>query len=462
MSDAINLTHKLLKAVLAVSVSAASMIAALTPGQAFAAGKFTLLYTFTGGSDGEFPEAGLTIDTTNDTGALYGTTFGAFGSAPGKNCSKGCGNQYSFVNGHLSTNHSFHAGNDGAFPTGEVAVRKGTIYGTTERGGGSACGGSGCGTAFLLPAKGGETVFRFCTYEFPACTKGALPHAGPILDGEGNAYGTTALGGTATGYECSSNFEGCGTVYMLTPTLGETVLYNFCSKSRCRDGSIPLGRLSRDDTGNLYGTTQFGGDYGAGTVFELQQTNGKYTHHVLYSFCQKNLTGCPDGAIPEAGVIEDKAGNLYGTASAGGGGGCEGSTPGCGVVYKLAPDGTYVVLHAFAGGKDGALPQAPLVVDGAGTLYGTTLKGGNGTDCKNKTEGCGTVFALTPDGTETPIYIFSSQSNGRQPEGALLLKNGYVYGAARVGGVSESKCDCGTLFKIKVAGMPPTGAWRSR
>jgi uncharacterized repeat protein (TIGR03803 family) len=214
----------------------------------------------------------------------------------------------------------------------------------------------------------------------------------------------------------------------------------------------------RDKAGDLYGTTQFGGDHGAGTIFELQLSNGNYAYRVLYSFCQ--AMGCSDGAVPEAGLIEDDAGNLYGTASAGGGGSCKGSTPGCGVVFKLAPDSTYTVLHAFVAGKDGALPQAPVVADGLGNLYGTTLKGGQGHYCRNQTEGCGTVFALAADGTETLMHVFGNKlprTDGAQPEGELLLDKAHLYGAARVGG---SKCFCGTLFKIDVAGEPRTGSRR--
>jgi uncharacterized repeat protein (TIGR03803 family) len=395
---------------------------------------------------------------------LYGTTFGSLNAPSGKNCSKGCGNQYNFIGGNLATQHFFTAGTDGAFPTGEVAVQNGTIYGTTEFGGATACGGLGCGTAFLLSVSdGSEKVYAFCTITFPVCPHGALPHAGPILDGDGNAYGTTSLGGTGNGYECGSSFEGCGTVYMLTDR-HETVLYSFCSLPQCQDGAVPLGRLWRDTTtGNLYGTTQFGGDYGAGTIFELQLSNGTYSYQVLYSFCPDNATNCSqEGSVPEAGLIADDAGNLYGTASAGGGGNCQGSAPGCGVVFKLAVDGTYSILHAFAGGSDGALPQAPLVADGAGNLYGTTLKGGGGQYCSPKT-GCGTVFKLAADGTETLLYVFGhtseSNSDGSQPEGTLLLKKGNLFGATRVHG--DSTCECGTLFKISITAAMPRGFWRA-
>jgi len=460
---------KLFNSVLSVGFVCGLALAVLFPAEGCAGGGFVILHKFHGGNDGEFPEAGLTADTF---GILYGTTFGSLADgAFSKHCSKGCGNQYEYNGGNITTQHFFTGGGDGAFPTGEVAVQNGAIYGTTEYGGATSCGGLGCGTAFLLPANRSlpEKVFEFCYGQgFPACVNGALPHAGVILDGDGNAYGTTTLGGTGTGYQCDSNFGGCGTVYMLAKNMNiqgnlqETVLYNFCSLSQCADGAIPLGRLWRDTAGDLYGTTQFGGDYGAGVIFELQLSNGKYSYQKLYSFCQNNVADCPDGAIPEAGLIQDDAGNLYGTASSGGGGSCTGSSSGCGALFKLATDGTYTVLHSFKGESDGALPQAQLVLDDAGNLYGTTLKGGAGNYCKPTSIGCGTVFKLRSDGTSYKrIYVFGQKQfrpDGDQPEGVLLLIKNHLYGATRVFG--DPACICGTLFRLSTGNNAPKRSWR--
>jgi uncharacterized repeat protein (TIGR03803 family) len=444
----------------AVATAAFGCALLVAPAHAETAAGFVILHKFLGKSDGEIPEAGLTVDTVQDNGIMYSTTFGELnGGEPGKTCSKGCGNQYDLVGKTLTTAHFFQAGGDGAFPTGEVFVQNGAIYGTTELGGFTACGGLGCGTAFLIAADGTETVLRFCVSQgFPACKNGALPHAGVIVDSDGNAYGTTTLGGTGTGYACDSNFGGCGTAYMLTPNLAETVLYSFCAQAQCQDGAIPFGRLLRDSSGDLYGTTQFGGLYGLGVIFELVPGSKGYSESVLYNFCSQ--ANCADGAIPEAGLIADTEGNLYGTASAGGGGACQGSYPGCGTVFEFTPaTSTYGILHSFTGGTDGALPQAPLVMDPTtNNLYGTTNKGGGGQYCVPKSIGCGTVFMLAPDGTETPLHVFGQlpapRPDGAQPEGALLLKNGRLYGATRVYG--NKTCECGTLFKIDLGSIAPT------
>jgi uncharacterized repeat protein (TIGR03803 family) len=448
----------------------------VAPTAADAQSQFNVIHTFVGGSDGEYPEAGLTQAPKGST--LYGTTFGAIGKpAPAaKHCSKGCGNEFSINPQYTLTNdYSFKGGADGAFPTGELVFdSSNNLYGTTEFGGETACNGLGCGTAFVL-AKGADQydkVFKFCVgTEFPGCPNGALPRGGPTMENDGYLYGTTSLGGTGDALECDNDFGGCGTVYRLTTPLlkKETVLYSFCQvPPNCQDGAIPLGKVLEDSSGNFFGTTQFGGAYGAGVIYELQPgSHGKYTETVLYSFCAQAV--CADGAIPEAGLIADTyagGGKLYGTASAGGGGSCQGSAPGCGVVFELTPGSngySYTVAYTFAGDADGALPQAPLVQDPTnGNLYGTTQKGGAGAQC-NASVGCGTVFMLTPDGTEAILKAFNTnKADGALPEGALLLDNGLLYGATRVEGDVGSKgaCDCGTLFTISTQPVRGWGTMR--
>ncbi len=153
----------------------------------------------------------------------------------------------------------------------------------------------------------------------------------------------------------------------MTPQGGETVLYNFSANGT--DGFLPWASLIFDRAGNLYGTTTWGGTYGYGTVFELTPNgSGGWTETVLYNF-----TFGTDGAIPYAGVIFDSAGNLYGTTF-------DGGTYGNGTVFELTPNGsggwTETVLHSFSSGIDGANPYAGLILDRAGNLYGTTLDGG--------------------------------------------------------------------------------------
>ena len=205
---------------------------------------------------------------------------------------------------------------------------------------------------------------------------GAYPNAGLIADPAGNLYGTTQVGGADP--SCNQA-PGCGTVFQLTASGTLTVLHSFIGS----DGEQPFAGLIADAEGNLHGTTWGGGANGRGTVFQLD-TSGTLT--VLYSF-----TGGSDGGDPTAGLIADAAGNLYGTTLEGGTTGSCNRPYGCGTVFQLTPSGTLTVLHSFTG-SDGASPEAGLLADAAGNLYGTTHSGGAGTSC---VQGCGTVFELT-------------------------------------------------------------------
>jgi uncharacterized repeat protein (TIGR03803 family) len=237
----------------------------------------------------------------------------------------------------------------------------GNLFGTTAYGGGaSACSGSfGCGVVFAINTAGKEEVLHSFS---GVAGDGAIPGAGLVRDGEGNLYGTTQYGG----------YYGQGSVFMLDRTRKETVLYSFSGGA---DGGQPLlGYLVQDAEGNVYGTTQFGGTYGQGTVFKLGR-DGNET--VLYSF-----NGGTDGAYPYASLVRDGEGNLYGTTNQGG-------AFGNGTVFKLDKYGNETLLHTFTGvGADGASPFADLLRDGKGNLYGTTFFGG--------ASGHGIVFMITP------------------------------------------------------------------
>ena len=191
-----------------------------------------------------------------------------------------------------------------------------------------------------------------------------------------------------------------------------------------------------DGAGNLYGATAAGGDLNLGTVFKLDKT-GKET--VLHTF-----TGGADGAQPAAGVIRDKAGNLYGTTAFGG------TCPhfdGCGTVFKLDKTGKETVLYTFMDGGDGGFPEAGLVRDAAGNLYGTTSFGGIFT-CSY---GCGTVFKVDTAGKETALYTFTSGADGAQPyAGVILGAAGHLYGTTEYGGDISGACSagCGVVFMI--------------
>jgi uncharacterized repeat protein (TIGR03803 family) len=310
-----------------------------------AAGTETVLYRFTGGADGGNPQAGLIRDAA---GNLYGTTL--YGGIP--SCQ--CGTVFKLdTTGTEIVLHSFNFdGVDGIAPqAGLVRDAAGNFYGTTSLG-----GAVDNGTVFKLDTTGAETIL----HSFAGGIDGDSPHAGLIRDAAGNLYGTTPAGGD----------PGSGTVFKLDSTGAKTVLHNFFDHP---DGKSPWAGLVGDAAGELYGTTQYGGTYGKGTVFKLDKAGrGK----VLYSFSG------PDGSSPSAGLILDRSGNLYGTTYAGG-------ASDMGIVFKLDTVGNLTLLHAFHGGRgDGMNTGAGLVRDAAGNLYGTTPRGG----AFNK----GTVFKLTP------------------------------------------------------------------
>jgi len=261
-------------------------------------------------------------------------------------------------------------------------------------------------------------------YTFSGGSDGGNPPCGLISGGKGllpaelRFYGTTEYGG-AYGY---------GAVYEITNTGFFAVLYSFTGGS---DGAYPLASLVTDASGNFYGTTEQGGTSGLGVVFKLAPGG---TETVLHSF----TGGGDDGANPLANLIMDASGNLYGTTVYGG-------ADDLGTVFEVSPGGSETVLHSFAG-SDGALPVASVVMDGAGNLYGTTAQGGASTNCGG---GCGTVFKLAPGGgSETVIHSFSG-SDGANPEAAVILVGaGNLYGTTEVGGANDE----GTVFEVSHKG----------
>jgi len=263
---------------------------------------------------------------------------------------------------------------------------------------------------------------------------GVNPAAGLIMDSAGNLYGTTEFGG-ANGY---------GTVFKLDASGNETVLYSF--KNIGGDGTHPLASLIMDVVGNLYGTTFDGGTQGTGTVFKLD-TSGNET--VLHDF--GSVSG--DGLNPDGGLIMDAAGNLYGATARGGGASFCSLIPGCGTVFRLDKSGNETVLHNFPGNPDGINPYGSLVMDSAANLYGTTEFGG--------ANGAGTVFKLDASGIETVLYSFTSPASGGigalPPGGLLMDAEGNSYGTTVYGGSSPSvpygcPFGCGTVFRLDKSG----------
>lgn len=316
-------------------------------------GTESLLHSFLGGKDGDDPYGSLHMD---GAGNLYGVTEAGGSSA----CSGyGCGIAFEVTPvGKEKILYAFQGGSDGANPeTDLVADSSGNLYGATYGGGASGCF-DGCGTVFKIAPSGATSILHV----FGAGSDGAGPTGSLVLDGTGNLYGTTSAGGSA----------GDGTIYEIGPGGAETIIYSFCSQSACKDGRQPEGGLMMDGAGNLYGSTDLGGKYcetdeGCGTVFEFAP-NGVET--VLHSF-----SGETDGGYPYGGLIMDSAGNLYGTTQRGGDDKCDQGS-GCGVVFKLDSNGGEEVLEKLATGR-GRYPLGTLAADQNGYLYGTTELGGD-------------------------------------------------------------------------------------
>lgn len=352
----------------ALAIAFALIIVATQPVKAQT---YKVIHNFTGGLDGGGPLGGVTMDRA---GNLYGTTaYSGYGS--------GYGTAYQLR--RLGSNwvsnalYSFAGSPDGADPEARVIFGPdGALYGTTMAGGSGCNGQPGCGTVFKLRPSptacktalcpGTETVL----YSFEDLPDGAFPGYGDLIfDQAGNIYGTTSTGGRSHD----------GTVFELTRSGSgwtESLLYSFAGD----DGQTPLSDVILDNAGNLYGTTQGGGLYGVGTVFQLTySTETGWTENVLYSFQNGS-----DGGFPQAGLIFDQSGNLYGATADGGSGGG-------GTVFKLARSGggswTYSLVYSFTG-DDGCGPVGKLVLDAAGSLWGAT-------DCDGAYH-AGSVFKLTP------------------------------------------------------------------
>jgi len=301
----------------------------------------TILHSFTGGADGYSPEGGVIRDAA---GNLYGTT--SVGGSSNK------GTIFKITpDAKESVLYAFTGGADGGNPMGTlIADAQGNLYGTASSG-----GDKNKGVVFKFSAGGTQSVL----YSFAGGSDGASPHAGLIMDDQGNLYGTTLSGGKIDN----------GTVFKVTPSGVETVLHRFTGGD---DGFAPMGELLADNRGSLYGTTKFGGTgsadcqvgIGCGTVFSIAP-GGKES--ILHSF-----VGGQDGKYPSSRLIMDGQHNLYGTTEVGG-------KRYEGVVFKIARDGTETILHSFDHRvkRDGTYPSGPLLADpDFRHLYGETSSGG--------------------------------------------------------------------------------------
>ncbi len=375
------------------------------------------------GDDGAYPLAGL----TKINGALYGTT--SYGGSYGSGGHVGYGTVYSIsTTGAENVLYSFSGGTDGAAPASGLIYVKGRLFGTT-----SAGGQYGAGTVFCVKTTGKD--FRVLHAFRGGATDGAAPMAGLVEIG-GKLYGTTAEGGAYGG----SNYSG-GTVFSINlATRSERIIHSFGGSS---DGAYPVSGLI-DVKGTLYGTTEEGGQHGAGTAFGMS-TAGAET--MLYSFSGS----LPAARNPVAGLTIMK-GTLYGTTYGGG-------SANWGTVFAINLSGTDErVLHNFSNnGQDGMRPYAGLIAV-KGALFGTTYNGG--TACRGSRgsgTGCGTIFRVNTNGKERALHSFGEayKNDGLYPAASLTKVNGALYGTTVEGGIAPPSCphsgdicDFGTVFAL--------------
>ena len=399
--------------------------------QSAVAQTFTVLHNFTDGQDGSVPAVGLVMDAA---GNFYGTTW----NGGQRNCGGGlygCGAVFKLAHKAsgwiLTPLYDFAGGSDGSQPYSRVLFGlDGRLYGTTSG------GQDGFGTVFNLtplartPRTSLDPWVETVLHRFSGGGDGSVPHGDPVFDASGNLYGTTYEGGA----------YGQGAVYKLTRSHGtwtQSVIYSFTGGT---DGKWPLGGLIFDQSGNLYGTTSKGGQYGYGALYALNPSTTGWTENVLHSFAGGN-----DGTGPVGGLVSDRVGDLYGTTQ-----GDEYIT--CGTVYKLTPSPsswTLTNLHVFDCGVDGENPDNGLVFDATGNLYGAAIYGGL-SGCFG---GCGVVFKLAPGSDGIWSYSLLHEFNGGDgalPVGSVIVDaNGNLYGTAAYGGTYEcSGRGCGVVWEI--------------
>ena len=422
------------------TLAAGIAIAALTPALALGSGRAfdatraaRVLYSFNGTSAGGAPASAL---IPGSSGSLYGTTAlgGAYVSGTVFKLAFSAGKWREAVL------HSFGKGRDGCLPqTDLVTGGDGSIYGTTSAGGISAnCMGAGSVFELVRVRQGWREVVL---HDFTGGADGGAPAAGLVIDGHGNVYGTTSLGGHIDPALCPN---GCGTVFELTRAKSGwryTALYDFRNALDANDPEAPL-LLGKN--GNLYGTTEGGGntsciqDGGCGTVFELARAAHGWKETVLHRF--RGVNG--DGARPGGGLVWGQNGSLVGTTSYGGG------PSNSGTVFELFPGSkgwTEKIIYRFRGGSDGYFPVGTLASGQNGNLYGVTNTGGN-SGCQGL--GCGTVFKLHKSGphwVKSGLYDFPGGYRGWSPTKGLTLVGGNLFGTTENGGTFKYY---GLVFEI--------------
>ena len=391
-----------------------------------------VLYSFTGGTDGAGPDSSLLLDRH---GNLYGTTEGGGDQSCTIYGNPGCGVVFELTPSgkgkwQEQVLYAFQGGADGYWPSGNLVLdASGNLYGTTMYGGNyTVCTGDGCGTVFELSPNEDGTWTKTVLYEFQYTSDGAYP-SGLVFDKSGNLFGIATGGGNSR----------YGTIYELSPSKQkgsawtETTLYNFEDFLAQADPDLVF-----DSAGNLYGAWSGEDDWGA--VFELKRTGKTWQETDLYDFL-----GGGYGGQPKAGVTLGRDGHVYGTGAYGGND--------FGIAFELkhcTGQWTESMIYNFCSLNscaDGAQPEAPLLLDPTGALYGTTAIGGIGCSFP----GCGVVFKLAHTKTgwqETIVYSFKGVPDGRYPVGALTPDGkGNFYGATGAGGTGNS-WGYGTVYEL--------------
>ena len=373
---------------------------------------FSVLYNFGSAAGDPYNPSYSGIVTQGTDGNLYSTA--PHGGA------HACGAVFKITPARkLTIVYSFACSSDGGFPQGGVTLgRDGNFYGTTyEDGDGSPFP---AGTVFQVTPSGSLKTL----YNFGDGKDGGYPFAPPVEGNDGNFYGTTIDGGDTT--HCGAT--GCGTIYKITPSGVLTTLHRFV----ITDGNEPYAPLVLGTDGNFYGTTEYGGANSAnsGVVFKITPAG---LFRVLYSFDGTH------GESPTAPLVEGSDGNFYGTTRNGG--------VGYGVVFKITPAGTLKVLRNLVGSTDGANPYAGLVQGTDGNFYGANAYGG--TVNSKCSDGCGTLFKITPLGVYSVLYKFASLSEVSVTP--FQHTSGVVYGDTIVGGTGKiSPCTvgaCGVFYR---------------
>ncbi len=421
--------------------SAASARAAVAP--AGRHGAETVLYKFRTFADGAVANPGLLQDSS---GAFIGSTYsgGGIGGVVFKLAPARHGTYAE------SVLYTFGGNTDGDSPNGPlIEDAGGSIYGSTDFGGSSACFGEGCGTVYKLTPAGSGAYTESILYVFSDAGDGAHPYGPLVADAGGALYGTTEYSGSGG---CVSDH--CGAIFKLTPAgsgaYTESIIYVFTGG---KGGQYVSPGLLVDASGALYGTTGAGGAPNLGVAFKLTPQSGTYVETVLHTFRGR------DGATPDGALIADAAGDLYGATADGGeitNTGCSvlGRAPGCGAVFELSPHGGgYVetVLHRFSP-SEGLQVQPGLLADAHGDLFGAARLGGS---CSFSGQGgCGTAFELVPRGGRYTLRVLrdfaGGVNDGLQPNGNIVQgADGALYGTTILGGGTGCVgLGCGTVYRL--------------